>query len=97
MLIGGDMPKVNYEVIRGNIKEAREELQKIEGQIAEPSNRSEVALQIGLEHAYHHLNFAWNARRATEKQYRTLSNENVNKWSKFPKDIHISRVPKAPA
>jgi hypothetical protein len=33
------------------------------------------------------LNFAWNARRVTTKQYRKLTDEEFNRWGKNPSDI----------
>ena len=31
------------------------------------------ALQVGLLHAYHHLNFAWNIRNVPTEQYAKLT------------------------
>lgn len=86
------MPKLNWEIILSNIKEAREQLEEIENLIAQNETISEIELQIKLEHAYHHLNFAWNIRRKSSKKYAKLSDKEFNEWSKFPKEIHISKL-----
>jgi hypothetical protein len=80
------MPRLNRKIILSNIKEAREELEKIE-KLLEDKKLSEIDLQIRLEHSYHHLNFAWNIRHSPTKNYANLSDEDFNRWSGFPKEI----------
>jgi hypothetical protein len=46
-----------------------------------------------LQHAYHHLNFAWNTRRISTKHYSNLTDKEFNKWGKFPKEIDSFIVP----
>jgi hypothetical protein len=56
-------------------------------QISSNKEYSEEEFQIGLEHAYHHLNFAWNIRHISMEDYRNLSDKQFNEWSKFPVGI----------
>ena len=77
---------MNREIILYNIQEAREQLEEIEKQLKD-KNLSEIGFQIKLEHAYHHLNIAWNIRHVSTEEYREISDKNFNKWSKFPKKI----------
>jgi len=87
------MPKpINWSVVAGNLAQAREELESIEAAIGRRRGRSEVALQHSLEHAYHHLNIAWNARRATSKQYSAMSDAQFNRWAKYPRGIEEYRL-----
>ena len=44
-------------------------------------------LSVDLQHAYHHLNFAWNARYISTKRYANLTDEDFAKWGKYPIDI----------
>jgi hypothetical protein len=60
--------RLNWIAVRSNLSEAREELQKLERMVAGAERRSEVGLEIGLGHAYHHLNFAWHVRRIPMSQ-----------------------------
>ncbi len=76
----------NKDLITDNIQEAREQLEAIEKQLQNDSEYDEVELRIELEHAYHHLNFAWNIRNEDDEKLETFSNEDFQKWSKFPKD-----------
>jgi hypothetical protein len=73
----------NKEVILSNIVEAREELEKIEKELLEKSY-DEAEFKIALGHAYHHLNYAWNVRKASEKELVEHSDVDFKKWSKYP-------------
>lgn len=77
------MPKLNWDDIIYNIKDAREQLQEIE-KLVEEKNLSAVEFQIKLEHAYHHLNFAWNVRYLTAERTKNMSDADFHEWSKFP-------------
>jgi hypothetical protein len=83
---------INWKVVASNLAEAREEIEEFEALLAKRGRRSEVDLQLSLEHAYHHLNVAWNARRATMRQYRNLTDAQFNQWGRFPKGIAPYRV-----
>jgi hypothetical protein len=77
------MTELNWQIIAQNIAEAREELQLIEARLQAGEPISEVEFQIAMQHAYHHLNFAWNARDWPLKRYATLNHEDFEAGSKF--------------
>lgn len=76
----------NRTIIRSNIAEATEELQGLEKKAAS-GELVETELQVGLQHAYHHLNFAWNVRRISSSEYSRLSQAQFDIWGTYPKDI----------
>lgn len=86
--------RLNWEIILYNIVEAREQLQEVESRAKDDKSVGEVELSIMLEHAYFHLNFAWNVRHEKTKHYENLTDDNFNKWSKFPKEMKPYKVPK---
>ncbi len=88
------MPRLSWEIILYNIAEAREQLEQIEERAKNGEKPAEDELQIMLEHAYHHLNFAWNIRHVSTKRYSQLSDDEFNEWSKFPKQIEVSKIVK---
>lgn len=71
------------DIVRQNIIEAREQLQAIEQSLLDPEY-DECELQLDLEHAYHHLNYAWNIRDESDATLAAHSDEDFAKWSKFP-------------
>jgi hypothetical protein len=81
------MRKINAGIVLSNISEAREELEKIEelARSGEELEAGELIVMFG--HAYHHMNFAWNARHVSDEKYRNLKGEDFNEWGKFPTDI----------
>ena len=81
------MTRLNWELIRRNVTEARAQLEKLEIYLNESPRRSEIQLKADLEHAFHHLNFAWNARRIRYSRYSNLSDADFNDWGKFPTDF----------
>ncbi|MBC7910020.1 MAG: hypothetical protein H7Y30_05940 [Pyrinomonadaceae bacterium] len=86
------MPKLNWEIILSNIAEAREQLEALEKRANNEKAPTEIELQIMLEHAYHHLNFAWNLRRVSTERYSRLTDKEFNKWSKLPKEIEAWKI-----
>jgi hypothetical protein len=85
--------RINWHIIASNVNEARQQLEEIEAQVARRERVDEADLKVMLEHAFHHINFAWNARRAPMRRYLNLSDTDFNRWGKFPKDIELLRLP----
>lgn len=83
-----NMPRLNRNNILYNIRDAREQLEEIE-RLLENQDVSVNELQAKLEHAYHHLNYAWNTRFVTDQRYKNVSDREFNEWSKFPSDIEV--------
>jgi hypothetical protein len=84
---GSVVPVMPWEVIASNIAEAREQLQKIEARISRGAPPNESEFQIMMQHAYHHLNFAWNMRNHPVERYAQLSQEDFERWGTFPDDL----------
>ena len=60
-----------------------EQLQKLERKAAE-GELCEEELQVGLQHAYHHVNFAWNLRRISTSEYSNLTQSQFESWGRIP-------------
>ena len=80
------MKDINWDIVLSNIAEARHELESMES-IIKKKTFSEGELQVGLQHAYHHLNFAWNVRHVSTRRYAHLSDAEFRKWGKYPREI----------
>jgi hypothetical protein len=77
---------LSWPIIASNITEAREELENIERRIAS-GDFDEVEFQIAMQHAFHHLNFAWNVRKQPIERYAGLSQADFDQWGSFPTDL----------
>ncbi|WP_321532349.1 hypothetical protein [uncultured Desulfuromonas sp.] len=74
----------NKKLIALNIEEAKEELESILSDLASDPEYTEGELRIALEHAYHHLNYAWNIRNVSEERVGACLQEDFVKWSRYP-------------
>jgi hypothetical protein len=81
------MPKLNRKIILYNIQDAREELQRIEAMLSAKSPPGEGTFQVAMQHAFHHLNFAWNIRHWPSERYANLSDRDFKTAGEFPTDL----------
>jgi hypothetical protein len=77
---------LNLEIVGSNLAEAVQELERLRNR-ASDGTLSEEAFQVGLLHAYHHLNFAWNIRRVETRDYANLTQKQFERWGKYPSKI----------
>jgi hypothetical protein len=42
-----------------------------------------------MEHLYHHLNTAWNARDESPEGVAATSEEDFQRWRQFPEDLYL--------
>lgn len=83
----GNMPRFNRAVVLQNISEAREELERIEALLKSAKTVDQMAFQIDMQHAFHHLNFTWNARHWTKHRYANGSRVDFETAGDFPNDL----------
>ncbi len=84
--------QLNWDVVTSNLSEALEELQRLADVATDQQARNEVELQFRIEHVYHHLNVAWNARHATHQNYNQLTQDDFNLWGRFPTDVDLAAI-----
>jgi len=78
--------RLNRPIIASNLAEAIEQLERLH-ELASSGKLDEVELQVGLCHAYHHLNFAWNIRFVPTAQYAALTDSQFKRWGRYPTGI----------
>lgn len=76
----------NRRNISFNLDEAVEELQSLLEK-AKDGTLNEGQLQVGLLHAYHHMNFAWNTRRVSTSEYGQQVRARFKEWGRYPPEI----------
>lgn len=78
--------RMNRKLIESNLSEAIEELIELRDWVSN-GKLNQDKLQIGLLHAYHHLNFAWNVRHVSNTQHHSLMKTHFDRWGKYPSEI----------
>ena len=83
---------MNKNLVVFHLSEAHEELQRTLEEISEDSEYGQGDFLVAMQHLYHHLNTAWNARDVSDAVAEPGSNELFNRWGKFPQDVPLMRV-----
>lgn len=74
----------NKSLIAANIEEAKEELENMLANLANSPDYSVAEFKVSIEHAYHHLNFAWHIRNENANRVKACSPDDFKAWSKYP-------------
>lgn len=81
---------MNKDFILFNLKEALEELTRTINDIENDPEYSEYGdYDIAMQHLYHHINTAWNAKDATNEQVNVSDEKEFYRWRQFPHDINM--------
>jgi hypothetical protein len=82
---------MNRDAILFHLREAKEELDRTIGEIEQKSDYDFGEYVVAMSHLFHHLNTAWNGRDMSEEEFGECSEENFEKWRKFPEsaDLHL--------
>jgi hypothetical protein len=81
--------KMNKDYMLWNLKEANEQLNKIVKQLETNNDYDYGECIVDMQHLYHHLNRAWNAKESTKEEPDECSETNFEKWRQFPDDIYM--------
>jgi hypothetical protein len=72
-----------------HLREAAEELQRTIGQIEQNAAYDYPEFWVAMQHLYHHLNTAWNARDESPERVAATSEEDFQRWRQFPEDLGL--------
>jgi hypothetical protein len=80
---------MNREYTLWHLNEALEELHRTIAAIEAGREYAVEAFEVAMQHLYHHVNTAWNARVQPESRIAALSDEDFIRWRQFPRDLHL--------
>jgi len=80
---------MNKEYILYNLKEALKQLSNTIHDLETDKNYEYGDFRVDMEHLYHHVNTAWNAKNSSEEESRECSESNFQIWRQFPVDIDL--------
>ncbi len=72
-----------------HLREAAEELQRTIGAMEASSEYDYGEFWVSMQHLYHHLNTAWNARDESPERVAASSDEDFERWRQFPRDLGL--------
>ena len=79
---------MNKRWVLFHLGEALGELQALV-EALESRGVSEEEFEIAIEHAYHHLNTAWNTRSISDERANAHSDTDFVRWRRFPQDLNL--------
>ncbi len=78
---------MNKEHLLFHLNEAREELEQTIRACESDTDYSEAELFVAMQHLYHHINTAWNARGLNRDRIAQATDQDFNNWGAFPTDL----------
>ena len=80
-------PDLNRDWILFHLNEAHEELSRTIRELRETPDYDYGDFMPAMQHLYHHLNTAWNARDASPNTVQALGDKEFSAWTAFPIDL----------
>ena len=83
---------MNRDWVLFHLREAQEEISRAITEMNSTPDYGYGEFWPAMQHAYHHLNTAWNSRDATRAQVEPGTDADFNRWSQFPTDLPMMEV-----
>ena len=83
---------MNKEFVLFNLREAQEEIEKTLQDLRTDLEYDEPEFSVAMMHLYHHVNTAWNARNSSHEESTNCTDENFNRWGRYPTDLDLMLV-----
>jgi hypothetical protein len=83
---------LNRDWVLFHLREARGAISATIADIESTPDYGYAEFWVAMQHLYHHLNTAWNARDALPSQVDPGTDADFNRWSQLPTDLPMMRV-----
>ena len=83
---------MNKNAILFNLVEAKEEIDRTIKELETDPEYGAAELSVAMMHLFHHVNTAWNARDSTPEEWKNCSDEDFNRWGRYPTDLEEMAV-----
>ena len=83
---------MNRDWVLFHLGEAQREIASTIADLKADPDFDDAVYWPAMQHLYHHLNTAWNARNATTAEVDGLDDATFNRWCSFPADLPMMRV-----
>jgi hypothetical protein len=86
---------MNRDYILFHLREGLEELERTVRELEQDQEYEQSEFMVAMEHLYHHLNTAWNARGSSPEAAHECSEADFHRWRQFPSDMSLDDGPGA--
>jgi hypothetical protein len=80
---------MNRDVVLFHLREAAEQLKETIQALESCDDYGVEEFQVEMGHLYHHLNTAWNGRNQTDEQHAKCTNDDFNRFRRFPAEAEL--------
>jgi hypothetical protein len=81
---------MNKDFILFHLTEAANAIRNTIDKIKSDPEYEYGSYRVDIEHIYHHVNSAWNAKDATDAAVKKCSQEDFDRWRQFPDPSEFS-------
>jgi hypothetical protein len=78
---------MNKQHIQFHLREAHEAIEQILESLRSDPGYDYGNYWVEMQHLYHHINTAWNGREATDEEVSVCSQEDFDRWGRYPTDL----------
>jgi hypothetical protein len=78
---------MNRDWVKFHLGEAREAIEQTLLELEADPEYDDSEFWVSMQHLYHHINTAWNARNASAGEVEPVKEADFNQWSRFPTDL----------
>lgn len=81
---------MNRDHVLNHLREAHESLATCIREIEQDPDYEVGQFLVDITHLYHHINTAWNGRDASPERAAECSEEDFERWRRFPDSIDMT-------
>ena len=81
---------MNKQYVLAQLTEARDAVDQLIADMRSDPEYDYGEFRVDMEHLYHHINTAWNARDASADITGACAQEDFDRWRQFPQDIELT-------
>jgi hypothetical protein len=83
---------MNRDQVLSHLSEARDAITQMIEEIRLTPDYDDSEYWVDMQHVYHHMNTAWNSRKATPDEVDEATDDVFNRWNLFPSDLPMMHV-----
>jgi hypothetical protein len=83
---------MNRHLVLDHLRQTQEAVAAMIGEIEADPKYDYAEYWPAMQHIYHHLNTAWNARDTLSSDVHKSTDDDFSRWSQFPNDLPMMEL-----